>query len=87
MKVLARRLPGQSGHFLQVLPSTEWIPQNNRSNITSHCCTFTMARWRNLAQLPQVMVRDTKKVIQSVKFHISHQMKPYPRVKAICRSS
>ena len=41
MKVLARSPPAQSGHFLQVLPSTEWIPQNNRSNITSHCSTFT----------------------------------------------
>ena len=31
------------------------------------------ASWQNLAQLPQVMDRDTIKAIQSVKFHISHQ--------------
>ena len=29
------------------------------------------------------MGRDTQKVIQSVKFHIPHQVKPYVRVKAI----
>ena len=29
----------------------------------------------NLAQIPQIMGRDTQKVIQSVKFHTSHQMK------------
>ena len=43
--------------------------------------------WRNLAQLPPIMGRDTLKAIQSVKFHISHQMKSYSRVKAIYRSS
>ena len=30
---------------------------------------------------------NTSKVIQSVKFHISHQMKPYSIVKVICGSS
>ena len=45
-------------------------------------CKFG-ANWGNLAQIPQIMGRNTQKVIQSVKFHISHQMKFYSRVKAI----
>ena len=39
------------------------------------------ASWRNLAQLPQIMSRDTPQVIENVKFHISYQMKPYSRVR------
>ena len=38
---------------------------------------------QNLAQLPQIMGRDTQKVIQSVKFSISHQMKSYSMVKTV----
>ena len=45
------------------------------------CICGIGASWQNLAQLPQIMGRDTLKAIQSVKFHISHQMKPYSRVK------
>ena len=51
------------------------------------CICGIGASWQNLAQLPQIMGRDTLKAIQSVKFHITHQMKSYSRVKAICRSS
>ena len=51
------------------------------------CICGIGASWQNLAQLPQIMGRDTLKAIESVKFHISHQMKSYSRVKAICRSS
>ena len=50
------------------------------------CICRIGASWQNLAQLPQIMDRDTLKAIQSVKFHISHQIKSYSRVKAICRS-
>ena len=45
------------------------------------------ASWGNLAEIPQIMGRDTKKFIESVKFQISHQMKSYWSVKTICRSS
>ena len=51
------------------------------------CICRIGASWQNLAQLPQIMDRDTLKAIQSVKFDISHQIKSYSRVKAICRSS
>ena len=40
------------------------------------CICKIGASWGNLAQIPQIMGRDTQKVIQSVKFHTSHQMKP-----------
>ena len=40
-----------------------------------------------LCPLPQIMGMDTQKVVQSVKLHISHQMKPYSSVKAIWRLS
>ena len=42
---------------------------------------------RNLAKIAQIMGRDTQKVMQSVKFQISRQMKPYSSVKTICVSS
>ena len=47
------------------------------------CICKTGASWGNLAQILQIVGRDIQKVIQSVKFHTSHQMKPYSRVKAI----
>ena len=40
-----------------------------------------------MAKIPQIMGRDTQKVIQSVKFQISCQMKPYLSVKTVYRSS
>ena len=46
-----------------------------------------VASSQNLAQLPQIMGRITQKVIQIVKFYISHQMKPYSKGKVICGSS
>ena len=36
---------------------------------------------------PQIKGTNTQKVFQSVKFQISHQMKPCSSVKTICRSS
>ena len=41
----------------------------------------------NLAKIRQIMGRDSQKVIQSVKFQISHQMKPYLSVRTIYGSS
>ena len=51
------------------------------------CICGIGASWQNLTQLPKIMGRGTQKVIQSVEFFISHQMKPYSRVKTICGSS
>ena len=51
------------------------------------CICEIRSNWGNLAEIPQIMGRDTQKVIQSVKFQISHQMKPYSSVKTICGSS
>ena len=41
----------------------------------------------NRAQMPQMMVRETWKVIQSFQLIISHQLMPYSNPKAIWRSS
>ena len=51
------------------------------------CICEIGASWGNVAQIPQIMGRDTQEVIQSVKFHTSHQVKFYSRVKAIRRLS
>ena len=51
------------------------------------CICRIGASWWNLAQLPQIMSRDTLKAIQSVKIQISHKMKSYSRLKSICGSS
>ena len=47
------------------------------------CILGTGARPRNRAQIPLVICFDRQKFIQSVKLHISHQLKPYLFVKAI----
>ena len=47
------------------------------------CICEIGASWQNLAQLSQIMSRDTQNIIQNVKFYISHQMKPYLSVKTI----
>ena len=54
-----------------------------RVNLYIFLYLWNWVSWQNLAQLSQIMGRDTQKVIQSVKFHISHQIKPYSRVKTI----
>ena len=41
----------------------------------------------NLAQMPEIMGRDSQKTIKRVKPHISNQMKPCSRVKAISELS
>ena len=45
---------------------------------------FTQLLNDNL-QITQLMGINTQRVVQSVKFHISHQLKPYSNVKVICR--
>ena len=40
--------------------------------------------WGNQAQMPQISCRNTSKVIQSLQIIISHQMRPYSSVKALC---
>ena len=37
--------------------------------------------------MSHIINTDIQKVIKSVKLHISHQVKPYASVKAICRFS
>ena len=37
----------------------------------------------NIAQIPHIINTDTQEVIQSVKLHISHQVKPYSNVETI----
>ena len=35
----------------------------------------------NWAQIPQIMVRETQQITQSVQFIISHQVRPYFNVR------
>ena len=41
----------------------------------------------NWVRIPQIMCRDTRKVIQSLQLLVSHQMRPYSSVRALCGSS
>ena len=41
----------------------------------------------NSARVPQIMLKDTKKVIHGLQFHISHQLRPYSYVKAFVPAS
>ena len=43
--------------------------------------------WGNWPQILQIMCRDTWKVIQSLQLLVSHQMRPYSSVRALCGSS
>ena len=55
-----------------------------------YICFMYLQNWGKLAKFSPVtsnVGRNTQMVIESVKFHISHQMKPYSRLKAICRLS
>ena len=45
------------------------------------------AIWWNWAQIPQIICRDTWKVIQSLQLLVSHQMRPYSSVRALSGSS
>ena len=40
--------------------------------------------WGNWAWIPQIMCRDTWKVIQSLQLLVSHQMRSYSSVKNLC---
>ena len=42
------------------------------------------AIWGNWPQIPQITCRNTWKVIQSLWILISHQLRPYSRVKVLC---
>ena len=42
------------------------------------------AIWGKRAQIPKITCRDTWKIIQSLQLLISHQMRSYSRVKALC---
>ena len=45
------------------------------------------AIWRNWARIPQIMCKDTWKVIQSLQLLVSYQMRPYSSVWPLCGSS
>ena len=45
------------------------------------------AIWRNWARIPQIMCRDTWNLIRSLQLLVSHQMRPYSSVRALCGSS
>ena len=45
------------------------------------------AIWGNWVRIPQIMCKDTGKVIQSLQLLVSHQMRPYSSVRALCGSS
>ena len=45
------------------------------------------AIWGNRPQIPQIMCRDTQKVIQSFQLYVSHWMRSYSGAKAIWGSS
>ena len=55
------------------------------------CFFFIFGELEQVGELgpkyPQIKGTNTQKVFQSVKFQISHQMKPCSSVKTICRSS
>ena len=42
------------------------------------------AIWRNWARIPQIMCRDTWNLIRSLQLLVSHQMRPYSSVRALC---
>ena len=45
------------------------------------------AIWGNWAPIPKIMCRDTWKVIQSLQLLVSHQIRPYSSIRALCGSS
>ena len=52
-----------------------------------HRCSGIGAIWVNWARIPQIMCRKTWKVIQSLQLLVSHQMRPYSSVRALCELS
>ena len=51
------------------------------------CFTCIWALWSSGEpgpKYPQIMCRDTRKVIQSLQLHISHQVRPYSSVETLC---
>ena len=45
------------------------------------------AIWGNWARIPQIICKDTGKVIQSLQLLVLHEMRPYSSVRALCGSS
>ena len=45
------------------------------------------AIWGNWARIPQIMCKDTRKVIQNLQLFVSHQIRHYSSVRTLCGSS
>ena len=65
-----------SSILLNFFLNCPWILQNFSLNLLDF-------EFQNAVGTLQIMGINTQRVIQSVKFHISHQMKPYSNVKVI----
>ena len=81
----------QSLQFLvshQIIRPYSSVRRTHGLNYTCFTGTRVLGKfWGNWAQIPQIMCRDTWKVIQSLQLLVSHQMRPYSSVRALCGSS
>ena len=81
----------QSLQFLvshQIIRPYSSVRRTHGLNYTCFTGTRVLGKfWGNWAQIPQIMCRDTWKVIQSLQLLVSHQMRPYSSVRTLCGSS
>ena len=79
----------------QVVQSFQLLVSHQMRPFSSHCPLWVELYlfhrysgigeiWGNWTQILKITCRDTWKVIQSLQLFISHQMRPYSSVKALC---
>ena len=89
--ILAPKAPNY-GHVIQNVKLHIWYQMKSYSNVKAiwesiYTCFVNWDKSGKLGPNNPIMGINTQKFIQSVKFHISHQTKPYWSLKTICRLS